>query len=101
MRRHLVANEKGNTSGTRFWDRWFRERLATIVLLVSVLAVAILAGIAIRVDRSQAKEILTMSGATCRVTQRFNFSNQGCAPRQISGCSSMTAAWSIEMGKKK
>jgi hypothetical protein len=55
-----VANETGSTSGNRFWDRWFRERLATIVLLVSVLAVAILAGIAIYGDRSQAKEILTM-----------------------------------------
>jgi hypothetical protein len=60
IRRHLLANETGNTSGARFWDRWFRERLATIVLLVSVLAVAILAGIAIHGDRSQAKEILTM-----------------------------------------
>jgi hypothetical protein len=60
MRRDLVANETGSSSGSRFWDRWFRERLATIVLLVSVLAVAILAGIAIRGDRSQAKEILTM-----------------------------------------
>jgi hypothetical protein len=55
-----VANETGGSSGTRFWDRWFRERLATIVLLVSVLAVAILAGLAIHGDRSQAKEILTM-----------------------------------------
>jgi hypothetical protein len=60
MRKHLVRNEISNTSGTRFWDRWFRERLATIVLLVSVAAVAILAGIAIHGDRSQAKEILTM-----------------------------------------
>jgi hypothetical protein len=60
MRRDFVANETGASSGSRFWDRWFRERLATIILLVSVLAVAILAGIAIHGERSQAKEILTM-----------------------------------------
>jgi len=60
MRRDVVANETGSSSGSRFWDRWFRERLATIVLLVSVLAVAILAGITIHGDIKQAKEILTM-----------------------------------------
>jgi hypothetical protein len=37
---------------------WFREWLATIILLVSVLAVAVLAGIAIHSNASQAKDIL-------------------------------------------
>jgi uncharacterized membrane protein YeaQ/YmgE (transglycosylase-associated protein family) len=55
-----VANQAGGTPANGFWDRWFRERLATIVLLVSILAVGILAGIAIHGDRSQAKDILTM-----------------------------------------
>ena len=55
-----MANQSGGASSSGFWDQWFRERLATIVLLVSILAVGILAAIAIHGDRAQAKDILTM-----------------------------------------
>jgi hypothetical protein len=55
-----VASESGTSVRIRSWNEWFREWLATIVVLVSVLAVAILGGIAIYSDKAQAKEILTM-----------------------------------------
>jgi hypothetical protein len=55
-----VANEAAPSSGSRSWNAWFREWLATIVVLVSVLAVALLGGIAIYGEKAQAKEILTM-----------------------------------------
>src|SRR6201996_9802097 len=56
----LVANVRDKSSERRPWDAWFRERLAVIVLVVSVLAVGVLTGIAIQVDRNQAKDILTV-----------------------------------------
>src|ERR1700722_1105919 len=40
-------------------------------------------------------------GTTWRVTHWSSLSNQSCDPRQISGCSSITASWSIAIGKKK
>jgi hypothetical protein len=42
------------------WNEWFREWLATIVVLVSVVAVAVLGGLAIHTQKTDAKEILTM-----------------------------------------
>jgi hypothetical protein len=53
-----VENGKSKWSGS--WNAWFREWLATIIVLISVLAVAALGTIAIHSDRTQAKEILTM-----------------------------------------
>jgi hypothetical protein len=55
-----VENGKSKSSGNHSWNAWFREWLATIIVLISVLAVAVLGTIAIHGDRMQAKEILTM-----------------------------------------
>jgi hypothetical protein len=56
-----MANETALSSGNLSWNAWFREWLATIVVLVSVCAVAVLGGIAIYVgDKTEAKAILTM-----------------------------------------
>ena len=55
-----MANGGGTSPGNPLWSGWFRERLATIIVLISILAVAVLAGIAIYGNRSEAKEILTM-----------------------------------------
>jgi hypothetical protein len=56
----MVADDRGTPGGVSSWNAWFREWLATIVVLISVLAVAVLGAIAIYGDRTQAKEILTM-----------------------------------------
>jgi hypothetical protein len=55
-----MAKETGPSSGNLSWNAWFREWLATIVVLVSVVAVAVLGGISLYVDKTQAKDILTM-----------------------------------------
>ena len=47
-------------SSSTSWIAWFREWLAAIIVFISIVAIAILAGIAIRADRNQAREILTM-----------------------------------------
>jgi hypothetical protein len=60
LRRYEVENGKGTSAGNRSWNAWFREWLATIIVLISIAAVAVLGTIAIHGDRSQAKEILTM-----------------------------------------
>jgi hypothetical protein len=53
-----VAGEIDNSANRPTRGSWFREWLAAIVLLVSILAVAVLAGIAIHTNVSQAKDIL-------------------------------------------
>jgi hypothetical protein len=58
--RTRVANSSSRSGGVASWNAWFREWLATIIVLISVLAVAVLGSIAIHGDRTQAKEILTM-----------------------------------------
>ncbi|MBB5341466.1 hypothetical protein [Tunturiibacter gelidoferens] len=55
-----MASEIDTSFRNRSWNEWFREWLATIVVLISVVAVAILGGIAIYSEKAQAKEILTM-----------------------------------------
>ncbi|MGC2400144.1 MAG: hypothetical protein WA510_10195 [Acidobacteriaceae bacterium] len=53
-----MLREMNGSSASRSAGTWFREWLATIILLVSVVAVAVLAGIAIHGNASQAKDIL-------------------------------------------
>lgn len=55
-----MANGKSTAGANSSWNAWFREWLATIVVLISILAVAVLGTIAVRGDRAQAKDILTM-----------------------------------------
>jgi hypothetical protein len=55
-----VENGHSKSCGSHSWNAWFREWLATIIVLISVLAVAALGTIAIHSDRTQAREILTM-----------------------------------------
>jgi hypothetical protein len=55
-----LASPDNGARGPASWNAWFREWLATIIVLISVVGVAVLGTIAIRGDRSQAKEILTM-----------------------------------------
>ncbi len=55
-----MANDPADSSGKFSLNAWFREWLAAIVVVVSLVAVIILAGIAIHVEKGQAKDILTM-----------------------------------------
>lgn len=54
-----MANSS-DTNPTSSWNAWFREWLATIVVVVSLVAVAILGGLAIKSEAASSKEILTM-----------------------------------------
>jgi hypothetical protein len=55
-----MANRSNGSGGIGSWNAWFREWLATIVVLISVVAVGVLGAMAIRHDSTQAKDILTM-----------------------------------------
>jgi len=56
-----MAEDARSDQSNRSWNQWFREWLATIVVVISLGAVALLGGISIRKgDAGAAKDILTM-----------------------------------------
>jgi hypothetical protein len=56
-----MAQDAPRDQANLSWNQWFREWLATIVVVVSLVAVALLGGISIRKgDAGAAKDILTM-----------------------------------------
>jgi len=55
-----MAWSPSNTAVKTSWNEWFREWLATIVVVVSLVAVVVLGAIAIKSNAGTSKDILTM-----------------------------------------